>query len=257
MTLKARTIVLALGLVTLLAGGALAVTSALASEEIESPYWKVGGKRLQLKESEQAKVKNAQIKEGKGGKEVIISGSLLGKGSATDEVRCRSANSLKAEVKGSEPFHDAGATLSLSLEGCTLWISQGEEKLCAVTTAFNEPAIGRYWYAGPEKERGTTVALVFTANDVATITLTGKACKLAGKYSLEGDVGALVSPTNTEVKMIDLIFPASRIEAVWQPQAPGAGETLELKLNGSPATVIGELELTLSSGVKFEASTKP
>ncbi len=102
MTLRIKAKYLCMALMAAIAAGALMSTLALASE-IESPFWKVNEKRLELGEKQQAKMR--EQKESKE-EETIIKAELPIEKSlklAETEIRCKTTASKFAELKGSKP----------------------------------------------------------------------------------------------------------------------------------------------------------
>jgi len=229
----------------LVAGVAIASTSASAEEKVEAPYWRVQGKRLEMGQSRSAAFEPSEAT-------VIKTSFKEGK----TEIRCKELDSEEAAIKGSNPGSDLKLSAELLLKGCTLSILGHEETGCEVTVETPKLAV-KGWYEGPKGTEGTNVVLLFEEQLIAKIVVKAtKSCLVAGKYLLEGSFAANYEPQNTYITKAKIKIPATPITAVWQPQGAGEERKPSLTLNGEPVTLQGGLLLALLSSEEFGAFTK-
>ncbi len=243
-------------LVGLLAAGAVAATLASAEEEVEAPYWKVGGARLETKETASLKL---ALKPGtKATWRAVIDGKNI------EEV-CSVAVSEEAMWRGSENHHDGKMFTVIHFENCVLYVENIKKEFEEVPGCKDEPFTitveGKLWYEGSkEAHKETIVALLKSAEkSIGTQKITkveGKTCLFVGTYSIEGSVAALVTPDNKEAKTGEVVFPKTSISEVWQPQEGGTAEKPALAFEKSKATFEAEFTTELTSGKEFGAFSK-
>jgi hypothetical protein len=236
-----------LALAALLAGVAIASTSASAEEKIEAPFWKVQGKRLGAEHTKKA---GFEI-----GPEETIIRSLIKETKV--EIRCKGLTSKEGSIIGSNPGSDLTMSATLLLKGCTFWVLGVQEPGCEVPNIETPKLAVKGWYEGTKSAAGTKLVLLFEEQLIAKILIKAiKLCPDAGTYALEGSFAANLEPQNSEVKTAKIKIPAIPIKTVWQAQGTGEERFPKLTFGGQPAIGQGILLLGLESGEEFGGFSK-
>ncbi len=242
MSSKLKTPFFLLALVALLAGVAIAATSASAEEKIEAPYWKIQGKRLEAEHTKKAAF-------GIGPEETIIK-SLIKE--VPVEIRCKGLTSKEGTLIGSNPGSDLTLTATILLKGCTFWVLGTQELGCEVPNIETPKLAVKGWYEGTKTLHGTKLVLLFEEQLIATIVIKAlKTCADAGTYKLEGSFAANFEPQDTQVTTAKVKIPSTPIKSVWQAQGTGEERFPKMTLSGQPATGQGTILLGLESGEEF------
>ncbi len=244
---KARFVLLSILALFVLAGEAVATTSALA---VEAPYWSVNGKRLGAGENRKVTIKNVT------GSETTLNGLF---GEAKVEIKCKSMESRSMELKGSTKSSDGTAAGEVELSGCKLTVGGVEQPSCEVAPIKTGTMNGQLWYDGPSKAAGETIDLVYEPKEekekhlvLAEITING--CAAAGKFKLENRIALQITPEDSESTEATL-SPSPNIH-VWQPQFGGMEIQVQPEFASNPATLKLKATAKLASGEKFGVFNK-